>query len=335
MSENTFQKYKELYRDIIFGYSEYRIGVERKRVHIKHLNDLETGYSEKQYKDFLDLGQEKGLKTEEDSIKFLIEEGVWDKENEVTLQRLRKEISHLEDTKRKLLVKSQLEKIEKQIKPLTNELYSLSHQRMENIGMTAESFANKKISEITIQKCFFKDRDLSELFYSEEDFDYLDQVEVNEALSIYAEMASERFSGEELRRVAVCPFFMNTYMLCDDNPYNFFGKPILSLTNFQAALMSHGKYFKGLMSQHKSPTEDYQETPQKIIEWYELQSKTADMKQGFEDKGEAGGKSIFGASKDELKSLESEEEKAINLTEEIEKQGGKMNFDQILELHGL
>ena len=120
-------------------------------------------------------------------------------------------------------------------------------------------------------------------------------------------MIAKRFGGDEIKRVAVSPFFMNTYYLCDDNHYHFFGKPILYLTNFQTALMSFAKNFKYLMSNHKPPTEDYAAHPDKIIEWYDMQSKTA-MAQDYDDKGEASGKSYFGADKEELKAIKKEDD---------------------------
>ena len=89
------------------------------------------------------------------------------------------------------------------------------------------------------------------------------------------------------------------------------------------------------MSNHKSPPEEYYNSPDKIIEWFELQSKTAEAKSSMEDKGEAGGKTLIGANKDELKSMESSEEGVVNLNKEIKKHGGEMNFDEILKMHGL
>ena len=334
-NKNVYLKYKNLYRDIIFGYSEERFKSNKKKVYIKHLNDLETGRSERKYQDFLFLGQERGLKTEQETIDFLIEEKIWSKEKEERISTLEDKVSNLQSTKSKLIIKAQLDQLESEIKPFADELYILSHERSDNIGMTSETFANKKISEMTIQSCFFKDRELKQLFYSEEDFDYLGQEEVNEALAMYGEMASKKFAVDEIKRVSVCPFFMNTYVLCDDNPYNFFGKPILNLTNFQSALMSQAKYFKNLMANHKSPPEDYYKSPDKIIEWFELQLKTSEAKMAIEDKGEAGGKTLIGANRDEIKSMESESEGVLNLNKEIEKHGGSMDFDEILKMHGL
>ena len=50
---------------------------------------------------------------------------------------------------------------------------------------------------------------------------------------------------------------------------------------------------------------------------------------------EASGKSYFGANKEELKSIAKEKDGVVDLKEEVQKQGGEMNFDQILKMHGI
>ena len=332
---DPFKKYKDLYRDIIFGYSEFRLESNKNKIFVKHLNELETGESERKFNEFLYAARESGLKTEEEAVAFLIAEGVWSEENEQQIKELTSKLSQLHLTKSKLLIKSQSALIQEEIEPIEKELTVLNYQKQESIGMTAEIFANKKISELTLQRSMFKHRDLKELYYTEEDFDYLSHEEVNECLGIYTEMITEKFQGNEIKRVAVSPFFMNAYIICDDNVYNFFGKPILNLTNFQVALMSQAKYLKNLMSNHKSPPEDFQSTPDKIIEWYELQSKSSEAMKDMEDKGEAGGKSLFGATKSELSSMKKDSEENLSLNKEIEEHGGEMNFDEILKMHGL
>jgi len=334
-NKNIYSKYKHLYRDIIFGYTEERFKSTQKKVYIKHLNDLETGQSERKYEDFLYIGKEKGLKTEQESVDFLIEEGLWSKKQESRIPELKDRIYALESAKDRLIIKSQLVQLAKELKPLSDELYILNYERTENVGMTAETFANKKIAEATIRTSFFTNPNLNQLFYTEEEFDYLDQAEVNESLEMYGKMISGRFGGDEIKRVSVCPFFMNAYILCDDNVFTFFGKSLLELTNFQLSLMSHAKYFKTLMSNSKSPPEDYYTSPDKIIEWFELQNKTMEAKSALEDKGEAGGKSLMGASKEELDAVEGDQETVVNLNKKIESAGGEMDFDQILKMHGI
>ena len=54
----------------------------------------------------------------------------------------------------------------------------------------------------------------------------------------------------------------------------------------------------------------------------------------MESKGEAGGKTIVGANKKEIKSLETEEEGVLDLGK-IAEEKGSLNFDEILKLHGI
>lgn len=334
IDEKPFAKYKDLYRDIIFGYTTDRFKSGGEKVYVKHLTDIEVGHSERDYAEHLRLAVEKGLKTEKQGLDFLIEEDLWTQKNEDRITALRDRLSHLRDSRDKLIVKTQLKSLDKEIKPLDDELYILNYERIDNLGVTAEIFANKKISESTIRQCFFKDKDLTTPFYTEEDYDYLSQEEVNEGLEIYGNMMGKRFAGDEIKRVSVCPFFMNVYYLCNDNAYHFFGNPVLHLTNFQVALMSYGKNFKAAMSNNKPPPEDYTKHPDKVIEWYDMQQRTA-MATKHEQKGEASGQTVFGASREELESMKKEGESVLDLTDEVKKQGGEMDLDQILKMHGL
>ena len=286
--KNTYPYCKKLYRDIIFGYSEKRFK-DSSKVFIKHLSELEAGVSERRYEDFLFFAESRGLKNQKDSLAFAIEQGAWAQEKEDRLESLNEQVTTLKQTKAKLIIKSQIEPITKEIEPLEDESYLLFREREENIGHTAEAFASKKINELCVQQACYLDEKLTEPVYSEEDFDLLGQLEVNDITNLYSSVNKD-FSAEQLNRVAISPFFMNTYFLCKDNILAFFGKPILELTNFQISLMSSARHFKNLISNaSKSAPEGYYENPDRLIEWYELQSKTREARDSMEKKGEAGG----------------------------------------------
>ena len=161
----------------------------------------------------------------------------------------------------------------------------------------------------------------------------MEQGEVSECLELLAEMYGD-FSNDQMKLIAICPFFMNTFYLCGESSSDFFGRPIVELTNFQTSLLSSGRYYKNLISNSKSAPEDYYETPRKLSEWYHLQDKTQNMKDSLQDKGDGGGKSILGANKEELKALESEEEGVIDLGKLSNEKGG-LSFEEILKLHGV
>ena len=127
---------------------------------------------------------------------------------------------------------------------------------------------------------------------------------------------------------------MNNFYLCGDNAADFFRKPIVELTTFQTNLLSSGRYYKSLISNSKTAPEEYYDNPLKLTEWYHLQDKTQSMKDSMESKGEAGGKTIVGADRKELKSLEDEGESVIDLGKIAQEKGG-LDFDEIIKLHGI
>ncbi len=331
--KNTYPYCKKLYRDIIFGYSEKRLK-DSSKVFIKHLTELEAGVSEKKYDDFLFLAESRGLKNQEDALKFAIEQGAWSQEKEDRFNQLNEQLTALKQTKAKLIIKAQIEPITEEIKPLDDEAYLLFRERTENIGHTAEAFASKKINELCVQQACYVDEGLTERLYSEEDFDLLGQSEVNAITELYGSM-NEDFSPKQVERIAISPFFMNTFFLCKDNILAFFGKPILDLTNFQISLMSSARHFKNLISNaSKSAPEGYYENPDKLIEWYELQNKTREARDSMEKKGEAGGRTVVGANKKEIESLESSDEQVLDLNK-IAQEKGELDFEEIIKLHGM
>lgn len=331
--KNSFRECKKLYRDIIFGFSEKRFESSKKKVYLKHPSETDSGESDKKHDDYFFLAQEKGLKSEEEALKFIIKQGLWSTEKEEELEDYKEKLKTLQLTKDKLIIKKQVDSLMEDIKPLEDKVFLINHERTEHIGLTAETFASKKVNEYTIQQSFFSDRDLTKPFFSEEEFDLLEQEEVSDCLTLYAEMY-EDFSGDQMKLIAISPFFMNNFYLCGENAADFFRKPIVELTNFQTSLLSSGRYYKSLISNSKSAPEEYYETPKKLTEWYHLQDKTQAVKDSMESKGDAGGKSIVGANRKELEALESEGEGVIDLNA-IAQEKGTLDFDEILKLHGI
>ena len=87
--KNSYPECKKLYRDIIFGYSEVRIGEFKQKAFLKHPDELDAGNTDREYDDYFFIAREKGLKTEEESIEFMIEQGLWTQENEDRLKELK------------------------------------------------------------------------------------------------------------------------------------------------------------------------------------------------------------------------------------------------------
>lgn len=337
MNKNDpFDKYQSLYRDIAFGYS--RILDERGNpLFIKHLKELEKEHSFEDYEIHIEIAESEGLQREEDVIKTLIEAELWTEKKEERIRDIEVELEGLRETSSKLIVKKQKKSINEKIATLRVELFGLSSARTEAVGLTAEGFANKKQSEETIFKAFYKDDKLQEPLHTKEDFDLLSDWEVAKLSQYYAGMIFDSFSSDNIKRVAISPFFMSLFHVTSDDIFNFFGKPVLQLTHFQVGLFTMGKYFKNIMQNCKTAPDHYQKSPEGLIEWYEMQNSLEQAKRSGDSKagGDGGGRSVVGANKEELETLEKDGEKVVDVAQAIEEHGGKMDFEEILKMHGI
>jgi hypothetical protein len=334
--DDPFEKYQGLYRDIAFGYTRI-LDESGNPLFIKHLKELEKEHSFENYEIHIQTAESQGLQREEDVIKSLIKADLWTEKTEERIRDIKVELQGLRETSSKLIVKKQKRSINDKIAALRVELFGLSSRRTEAIGLTAEGFANKKQSEETVFQAFYKDDKLQEPLHTKEDFDLLSDYEVAVLSQYYAEMIFERFSSDNIKRVAISPFFMSLFHVTSDDIFNFFGKPVLQLTHFQVGLFTMGKYFKSIMQNCKNAPDHYQKSPEGLIEWYELQNSLEQAKSGATSKtgGDGGGRSVIGADKEELETLENDGEEVVDVAQAIEEHGGKMDFEEILKMHGI
>ena len=102
-----------VYRNIIKGYSE--IDFNDERLFIKHVDNVDFGfvqeYENQKYKE----AEEKGLFTELEKIRSLIQQELWTKEKNQN-KELKDEINNLQITVAKLIIAHQKRKIARQSK---------------------------------------------------------------------------------------------------------------------------------------------------------------------------------------------------------------------------
>ena len=219
-------------------------------------------------------------------------------------------------------------------------------KREELIGFTSEKYAQKKTNEYYVFSSLYKDRDLKEPFFSCEDFDYLSAKELSDLVANY-NAVNTKFSSETLKRIALSGFFLNFFYVSEDNPYYFFGKPIVNLTFYQVQLYSFGKNYKNMLqnSKNKPPDEMYDD-PDKLTEFFEqgeeamkvIESLDAKGKDPLEGKEKAGGAtSLVGATKEDLERLGLGEDQGeyISLSKEAAKKGGKLDIYELMKIHNV
>jgi len=333
--ELTVSKLRMLFVDILNGFSI----VQKKPgdIYVKHLTFYDAADVDTFKRKHEKIAEEKGLESEKTKLAVLKEQELWDDKKDARIEELQGYIRNLTYSKSKLFLKREIDQISKQIEESENELNELSFKKIELLGLTAESFANKKVNEFYIYKSIYKTKEMAEPYFSEEDFYDLGELDLMVVCKEYNDTIS-KFKDHILKKIALSNFFLNHFYLSEDNAKNFYGVPIKDLTFFQAELFGYARYFKSLMTNSKNkPPEDIKGDPDKLVEWFEQtqNAQSAMEKTGGGDK--AGGSSLVGASKDELSRLGTQEngDDFINLAKEAAKKGGSLDMKELMKLHGV
>lgn len=321
--------YKGLYKEIAVGFSEDKY--LDKPIFIKHFTELENGDLDKHRRSYYQEALDKGLNLKEEKLTFLIRNQLWSNEKEKEIVQLSKQVSDTEMLVKNLIIKKQINDAKNKIKTLKKQLSELEDEKEELLGFCVEDYSGKKLNELIIYLSFYKDKDLKERFFLEEEFDLLSERELGNLVQILSSFY-DKFNHEKIKRICACPFFMGLFNLCNDNSFNFFGKYVKDLTILQVNLFSQGKYFKSLMENQaqSNPPSDVTSDPDKMIEWYEsVENSISASNAGSKSSGVG----YVGATREELEKMVGG--KAMTLNEIAAKKGGKLTKEDFIEMHGL
>jgi hypothetical protein len=331
--DNELNKLKLIYTDILRGFTRITTK-EFGEVFIKHFTIFDSASIDEFYSLHYDKAIKDGLPSFKSQQEQIIKDGFWSDEKESRLESYEPYIANLKVTRSKVFIKAQKVKIEKDIASATEELNKLRSEKMSLISLTAESFAMKKVNEFYVKEATFKKKDFSTPLLTEENFDELDEVELANLVNAY-NSATNHLSPINIKKVAVSSFFLNYFYLCDDNPYTFFGKPLCELTFYQVELFSQGRYFKSVLGDSKTqPPPEYYKDPEKLIDWYESNKSAEGLINKSKDK-ESTATSFVGATKEDLKNLGYDDKSEIVNLEQLSKQKGGLNMQDLIKLHGL
>lgn len=316
---------RKLYKDIVLGFSAYNYA--GKPIFIKHFSEIDNAEIEALRSAFASDAKSKGMQEREEKKRILISESLWTEDKEKRIEDLKKEISNLDLVGKNLIIKRQILQNKEKIKQTKTALQEMLKEKDEIFGFCLEDFVDKKVSEYMIFSSFYKDKQLTEKFFTEDEFDRMLEFEMSELISILNGFYVD-FAQKQIKRICASPFFMSIFSLAEDNPYHFFGKPISQMTILQVNMFSQGRYFKNLIQSHNEkagPPSDVVEDPDKMLDWYDNITNTKAI--------EADGVSYVGASKEELQKMAGGN--AITVNEFASKKGNLMTTKDFIEMHGL
>jgi endonuclease V-like protein UPF0215 family len=329
-------KLRLLFVEILKGYtlSFYK----NNKIYFKHNTSFDSGDIDYIKEEFLQKAKKNGLPTEKEKEKYLITEGLWSDSKNEEIKKLKFLISGLKQTKSKLFKNDDIEELNKQIQDKQLELIKLINEKKSFLGFTVEDYANKKINEYYIFNSVYKNKNLTDRFFSEEEFDELENKDISEISEIY-DKVNKDLTENNLKKIALSSHYLSLFNICDENAYNLYGKPIIYLTFYQMEVFGYARYFRNALSEAKhKPPDDYYENPDKLIEWLESSRNAEEIIEDSEKyhKNTEGSiaTSIVGAKKEDLAKI-GKDEVGVSLHKEADKKGGVLSMQDLMKIHGL
>lgn len=330
-------KIRLLFIDILKGYTETYY--KNSKIYFKHNTSFDSGDIDSKRQEFTRKAKSNGLPSEDEKEKYLISEKLWSKEKGDEIKKIKSYISNLKTTKSKLFRNEEIESINKQISEQNLKLFELTSERKELLGFTIEDYANKKVNEYYMYNSLYKDKELNQRYFSEGEFDELENKDISEIIEIYNNINKD-FSEKNLKKIALSPFYLSLYNMCEDSPYYLYGKSVIYLTFYQIEVFSYSRYFKNALSEAKhKPADELYEDPEKLIDWLESSKNAEEVlsKSNIKEnkKGEGAiGTSIVGAKKEDLAKIGADEG-GVSLHNEALKKGGTLSMEDLMKLHGV
>ena len=316
--------YISLIGEAFDGYTEASLGDGI--VYIKHVNIRDQRYLHKYFEKYKDVALKRGLETEAERIKYVLEEKLWEEKDDMKIASLEGEITNLKNTVNQLLLASQREEYNKIILERSEELYELKKSRSEVVGKTAEDYGTSRSSDELLRFLLFKDKDLKENLYTEEEFAELEGWEIKQLTDLHLDIQS-RLADDQIQKAVLRPFFSMYLSLCED-AYGFYQKPVTELTIYQLRVVLFGRMFFNIFQHTEDIPDNIRDDPEKLLAY--SQSKSSGNTGGIRD--DADSSVVFGATNQDVKELGGE--KAVSLSEEAKKHGGQLDMTQMMRLAG-
>ena len=247
--EPNEKELQDLYFQIIEGYTPAEIGEER--VWVKHFDLATQAKVDSHYNRVYEDAKEKGLPVEKDLLSALIEEGSWSQEESDEIEAMEKVVQGLHASKAKVLTTKMQEVIESNINDREKALEELQAKKRSLLHDTCEDIARRRSNDLVVKLAFCKNKEATP-FFSEEDFEYLERADIYRTIGIY-NTATVHLNSKNIKRISALDFFTSYYGVVEENPTDFFNKPIHQLTFFQINLLNYGKLINTILKNFNPP----------------------------------------------------------------------------------
>ena len=320
--------FRYLFKDIVQGFSE--VEVNGATLYVKHLSSLDQVDLEVLEETFRNKAQKRELPTEEEALDRLREEEMWTKKDDSEISQQKLHVQALENTGKQLYLKTDIEKNSSEKEEAQKKLNQLMDVKGNLVGQTCEKYAKSRVSDHYILKSFYKDIDLEQQCYSEEEMDELGKEELVSIIQAYNQRLFS-FTDDNIQKVILQDFY-SAYFPFSDNVMNFYNKPLFDLSLNQVKLIVFTRMFKNIFESYPKIPETIKKDPEKIISYVNAQDKAKDAVSNLDKEGAS---TIVGAKPEDYEYLGYKQTpQGASLSEQLKKKGGRMNMKDLMETMG-
>jgi len=331
MEQSQQSKYKKAFRDIKNGFSE--IKVLENLFYLKHLSLEDQVDIDQIYDYYFEEAKNRGVPTNDETLKRLIEEKQWTKSQESLIKQEEDLIENFNKQKKSLFLKSEIMRVNADIETAQKRLNDLKNTRASFFQRTAESYAEERVNDFYILKCLYKDKALSKVAFEEHEFDDIDAETLSIIIKQYAEIY-KNINDNTIQHLVLQDFF-NLYMPFAENPTEFFGKSACELTYNQVKLLIYARFFRNVFQQNDKMPQEIKNDPDKIIDYVNANENAKKMMENKNNKDNQA-TSIVGATSEDLEyvGLKAKGQKTLSLADEAKKKGGSLSMEDMMKIFG-
>tara|TARA_Y100000004_G_scaffold160253_1_gene187572 strand:- start:997 stop:1989 length:993 start_codon:yes stop_codon:yes gene_type:complete len=317
--------FRHIFRDIVAGSS--KITHNNQAAYLKHLSvfdqvdieDIKILYYEK--------AKKRGLPTQSESLKRLEEEGLWTSADEGKIKEQEDYLKHAETSKKQLYLKAEIDRANEEIEQSKKKILELESQKSALLGQTCEKYSESRISDHYIIKSLYKDPELKQTYYSENEVDNMSRAEMASIVKLYNHAYSS-FDDNKIQKVTLQDFYQPYLAFCE-NVQNMFSKPLFELSLNQVKLVIYSRMFKNIFENYPKIPDRIKADPEKIFDYVNAQEKAKDNLKNMDKDGAS---TIVGAKKEDYDYLGIEGSQENSLSAKLKEKGGKMDMKDLMQV---
>jgi len=300
-------------------------------IYVRHFGQIELRRTFSKKTEYLEDAKNRGLMTEKECLALLYKDEMWSEENEKRHQSQKDLVSNLNKSLNKIKIPSKRELHKKMIYAESAKISEFEKEKEALLGLTAEKYAQTKVNQDFFENLLFSDKNFEYSVFENLEYSNLNkEKEINKLQEDFF----QRMSDENISKAALSPFY-SPYLSYSEDVYGMFGNPIKELTAFELKLITYARTFLNIFknSQKEIPSHIARD-PELLMDFYDAQKEQANNKKDGGSSGD-GGTTYFGANKEDIDAMKSEDQDAVDLQQEMKKRGGSLNMKEFMELHGV